>query len=528
MRSPALSPLDRQIARVGRRLFYQTLANQLVGCWTAALILTAGWFFLQPLVLPALAGEARWAISGGLVGLASVLSLILALRRAPSRVAAALALDERFGLKERVTTALTLPPDQAATPAAEALLADVNRRVGPLEIGSRFPLRLSWTALLVPAGAVLTLLALLLAPTPGPAAGEGKSKERPALAEAAQEKPKVASPKKKPDPPGRQDQPGRDEEKDLDAEVARLIEQPPDPEDQDQLVEHLQDMNDKEEKLKDRLKELADKADIKEEIDKLERKLAKKQDLTRKEQEQIADQLQDLRDRLKRLSRREAKREQLQRDKEQGKINQETLDRELKKLDKQAAASKDLAELAREMDRLNEALKNLDQAKTDQQKKAACEQCKEAAAQLKKAAGQVKDQKLQGEQRTQLRERLRQLQAAREELAQNLNGNPSRRNGRAGGSSPAQGRRPDGKAGPTGKVDQKTKAQADPKGKRRVSLTTGQSFKKVSVTEILGEVKEAAQVAPEAIEQQRIPPDAADIAKGYFENLAGGKKKTKP
>ena len=36
-----------------------------------------------------------------------------------------------------------------------------------------------------------------------------------------------------------------------------------------------------------------------------------------------------------------------------------------------------------------------------------------------------------------------------------------------------------------------------------------------------GEIKQASQEAPEAIEQQRIPKDARDIAKGYFRNLGG-------
>ena len=36
---------------------------------------------------------------------------------------------------------------------------------------------------------------------------------------------------------------------------------------------------------------------------------------------------------------------------------------------------------------------------------------------------------------------------------------------------------------------------------------------------------QAQQDAPEAIERQQVPPDAADFLKGYYENLGGGKKK---
>jgi hypothetical protein len=45
----------------------------------------------------------------------------------------------------------------------------------------------------------------------------------------------------------------------------------------------------------------------------------------------------------------------------------------------------------------------------------------------------------------------------------------------------------------------------------------------------MGEIRQASQEAPEALDQQRIPKSARDMAKGYFENLgAQGQKKAKP
>jgi hypothetical protein len=524
MNSPTPSPLHRQVARVWRRLFYQTLVNYLVWWWAGALVLSAGWFLIQPLVLPGLADSGRWGVAGGLLGLASLLGAIQVNRKAPSPLAAALALDKQFGLKERVTTCLTLSPEQAATPAGEALLSDVNRRLGPLDVGYRFPVRLSWSAALVPAGATfLALVAIFYVPASGSAGEREDSTRGPQnLADIGKDPKKPQPRNKKPKQPGRENQPKPDEEQDLDAEVTRLIEQPPDPEDQDQVVEHLQDMNDKEEKLKDRLKDLADKAEIKEEINRLQKKLAQSKDLTKKERDQIADQLQDLRDRLQRLSRQDAKKEHLKRDKEQGKIDQDKLERELKKLDGQAKDRKDLAEMVKNMEKLQQALKDLDKAGTDKEKKAACARCEKAAEQLQKAAEKAKNLKGQKQEMAQVQERLRELEAAQEEIAQNLNGNRDRK-GQRGGADRGQGRRPDGKEGPIGQVNQKARARPDSAGKKRVSLTTGRSFKKVSVTDVVGEVREAAQAAPEALERQRIPVDYIDIARGYFENLAGQK-----
>src|SRR5262245_13024147 len=100
----------RQVARVSRRLFLQTLLDCLVWCWVVALAVAAGWFLLQPFVVAAPPEWLRWAVAGGLLGLATVVGMVLAFVWAPSRLAAALSLDEKFGLRERVTTSLTLAP----------------------------------------------------------------------------------------------------------------------------------------------------------------------------------------------------------------------------------------------------------------------------------------------------------------------------------------------------------------------------------------------------------------------------------
>jgi hypothetical protein len=81
-----------------------------------------------------------------------------------------------------------------------------------------------------------------------------------------------------------------------------------------------------------------------------------------------------------------------------------------------------------------------------------------------------------------------------------------------------------GEKKPTKSFDAKIKTDFDPKGKKMFDgYTTGPNFKKKTSAEIAGEVKQASQEAPEAIEQQRIPKAARDMAKGYFRNLGGRK-----
>src|SRR5258708_983956 len=102
------SALDRQVRRGPRPAVPRSLLALVAWSWVTALAVAAGWFLVQPYLLPDAPDWLRWTVLGGLAGLASLAGVVLAVLRAPSPVAAALSLDERFSLKERVTTSLTL------------------------------------------------------------------------------------------------------------------------------------------------------------------------------------------------------------------------------------------------------------------------------------------------------------------------------------------------------------------------------------------------------------------------------------
>src|SRR5262245_58347705 len=109
----ATAMVDRQVGRVRRRLFVGGLLCLLAWCWAGALALAAAWFLVQPYLLPEAPGPLRWYVVAGLLGAGTLLALALGWLRRPSPVAAALSLDERFNLKERVVTSLTLTPAEA-------------------------------------------------------------------------------------------------------------------------------------------------------------------------------------------------------------------------------------------------------------------------------------------------------------------------------------------------------------------------------------------------------------------------------
>jgi hypothetical protein len=91
-----------------------------------------------------------------------------------------------------------------------------------------------------------------------------------------------------------------------------------------------------------------------------------------------------------------------------------------------------------------------------------------------------------------------------------------------GGQGPPGGRRPVGEEPKNSKIkDDRLPGQLDPSGQMQISgFSRGGTFSKIPAREVGGAFKQAVQEAPEAIERQQIPPDAADIAKGYFQKLA--------
>src|SRR5439155_17502890 len=153
MQPAARKLVERQVARVSRRLSVQLLLRHLVVGWAIALAVTAAWMLAEPYAVNGAPDWLRWAVLGGSLGVMTLLAIVLTVRRAPSRTAAALSLDELFGLRERVVTALTLPPEMEATPAGQALLADAHTRLKELKVSEKFPVQLPWSSAFVPAGA---------------------------------------------------------------------------------------------------------------------------------------------------------------------------------------------------------------------------------------------------------------------------------------------------------------------------------------------------------------------------------------
>lgn len=152
--------LKQQVRRAGRRLALQRFLGVLSTCWFVCLIVAAIVVAVdkfRPLGVPALV----WPAAGLAAGLLVALAWCFATRH--GELEAAIEIDRRFGLKERVSSTFALLPEQVETPAGRALVEDAMKRVERLHVADQFRVRLSrWTWLpLAPAVAVFLVATFL-------------------------------------------------------------------------------------------------------------------------------------------------------------------------------------------------------------------------------------------------------------------------------------------------------------------------------------------------------------------------------
>ena len=99
-----------------------------------------------------------WTLSAIVIGF--IVTAILTYRKLSTRLDVATEIDSRFGLKERVSSALAIDSQTAEGPVEKALINDAQRRVETIEVAEKFELRPRWSGLLplIP----MAIIALLL------------------------------------------------------------------------------------------------------------------------------------------------------------------------------------------------------------------------------------------------------------------------------------------------------------------------------------------------------------------------------
>lgn len=147
-----METLNKQLAKVRRRLWCQGWINALGWCWIVAfaicfvaLLVPKIWF-----VPYTFASWARLWILGSATA-AAMISLLIAWWTRPSRLSAAVELDRRFSLRERCSSALELGTQERDSAIGRALMNDAQHQLERIDVRDQFPLRpapqIAWTAL---------------------------------------------------------------------------------------------------------------------------------------------------------------------------------------------------------------------------------------------------------------------------------------------------------------------------------------------------------------------------------------------
>jgi len=159
-----MEEIRRQVAAARRRLVMQQFLAILPWALLIALVIAVIGLAV-PKIWNIYVDSNIWIASwmGGAVaaGLLFAIGWTLAVRR--QALDAAIELDRRFGLKERVSSVLSLRSDELETEAGQALLNDASRRVESLEVREKFGISINARALL-PVLPALVAFALVLVP----------------------------------------------------------------------------------------------------------------------------------------------------------------------------------------------------------------------------------------------------------------------------------------------------------------------------------------------------------------------------
>lgn len=156
-----MEQIQRQVKSARRRLVVQQFLAT-APWWLFGSLVVATIALAVPKIWPVGVDPNQWAIwwlAGGLAA-GIVLSLIWTFVVRRGSLDAAIELDRRYGLKERVSSALCLSADERDTEAGQALIDDATRRVEQVSVSDEFGVQASRRILLplIPAVVIFCLL----------------------------------------------------------------------------------------------------------------------------------------------------------------------------------------------------------------------------------------------------------------------------------------------------------------------------------------------------------------------------------
>ncbi|HKD36622.1 MAG TPA: hypothetical protein VKB78_07470, partial [Pirellulales bacterium] len=529
----------------------------LAWCWFAALVVAAiaiGVAKIWPLEIDAWLWAGSWI--GGSLAVGAIAAAIWTWLRRDDPLTAAIEIDHRFGLKERVSSALALPETERETEVGQALVNDAIRRVERLDVGSRFTIPLGRRNLLPFLPALVAFGLMFIADKGREVEATAAATKQPTSIQIQQSaevlRKKIEQKKKEAAEQGLKDagdlfkkieetarELAKKEGVDRKQALVKLNDLAKDLESRreklggdDKLKQQFNQMKDMKngpaDKLADALKNgNFDKA--MKELDKLKEQL-KDDKLDPEKQKQLAEQLGQMQQSLEKMAEKhEQAKKELERQMQQmaaaGKQDQaKKLQQQLNKLQQQGSQMNRLKQLAGQCKQCAQSLKNGDAAGAQQA--------------LDQLADQVGDMKKQSDELKMLDQMLDQIGQCKgdcagkdgkfgNQLGENDDfkmGDGDQLTGLApgGGRARAEGHRPESKTD-TKFYDSNVKQKMNRGAAVAVGEAEGPNTKGEVQQAITAEVEAARHDSADPLTGQRLPRSQREHAKEYFDSLREGK-----
>jgi hypothetical protein len=557
-----MDTLRRQIRLARRRLAFQQFLRALSWCWFAALLVAA--------VLIAIdkyhsLGVEAWGWVVGALGVGALVAAVWTLATRRSELEAALEIDRRFGLKERISSSLMLGDIDRETSAGRALVQDAIARVERLAISEQFRVQLSrWSLLPLAPMTVAFLVATLLDPAVENRATANtqtiaQQKEQIKKSTATLQR-KLSERKKEAEDKGlktaedlleKLEQGTRElskgDEADRKQALVKLNDLAKDLEQRRQSLGGSEKLRDQLQQMKNLQKGPADKmadalrqGDLKQAIQELNklRDELKNGKLDEQAKEQLAKQLDEMEQKLRQMADAQQKQE-------------EHLKQQIEEKRK-AGQENEARDLERQLEKLAQQKKQMEAARQMADKLAECADCMKkgdgqgAAQQLDKLADQLGDLQKQLDEKEMLNDAMAELTDAKDAMnckacdgagCKECNGRNGNRLGQKGqgnkdgkgqgdglGAGRGKGFRPENKDGDSNFFDTRVRQKVG-KGSAVVSdLVDGSNAKGRIQQEIKDQVEAAKHEAADPLTGQQLPRGYRDHAKEYFDALREGSK----
>ncbi|MFO0903031.1 MAG: hypothetical protein U0939_08535 [Pirellulales bacterium] len=563
-----MNEIVRQVERARWRLNVELFLRYAPWCLFTALLVACTAIAIPKLVyVPAVATPQAWQVwlwswLGGGIAVGVLAALAASWRQRHGALDAAVEIDRRFGLRDRVASSLLLNDEERATQMGAALVEDAVQRVSVVEIPEQFQLRAKWTVALPMAPLLAALLLTFLANAAAPpsqtiASDDAAAKAKEQIRKSAEElKKKLAEQKQKAEEAGLADaedlfkklQRGVDELKAKDSpdrkqalvnlnDMARELQQRRDGlNSAEQMRKQLSQMKSFDKGPAEKFGKAMQQGDMKsaaQEMKQLQKQLQEGK-LSDEQKQQLAKQLEQMKDQVQEaVNNQKQAMEELEKQIQQKQAAGETeaAAKLQEKLDAMKKQSQQLEKMQKMADKLNDAAQAMKAG--DQQK---------AAESLSELSDQLQEMQSQLDQLETVDEMMNEIADAKSAMncqqcngegcqqcqgkGGNQQGQQGSRQGRPGqglGKGRGAGERPeedvDGRF-----YDTKAKTKLRQGEAVRTGFADGRNLAGKSVDSVRQEVTESLQSDPDPLPDQSLTKSQREQARQFFEGVGKGTK----